>query len=545
MTRPIIVCGLGQAGTQVVHLLHGLGEKVTVITAASREDRMCTARELGANVVIGDARDVRLLEKAGLATAAAVLVVTDSDITNVEIALDAKRAHPDVPVVARIFDRHLANSLERSCDIRCAASTSALAAPAIAAAAMDSQIIGSFSLGAQSFILGRAEQSVFTAEKENCVLITGPGRASPKGEPAAVLAEQAAWRKTARFACEPTTGASTPLQSGRWTSPWRAMWTEAPVSLRHAFLVLLGLIVVSVAIFKLTMGLSVVDAIYYTVTTVTTVGYGDITPRDSDDLLKLYASIVMLLGSAMMAILFSFVADFVVKERFRALIQRRPIPKGGHVVVVGLGNVGYRTVNALERWSVPVVAVDLASEGRFTPEVETRCPIVIGDGRLSGILLKARIETAGAVIAVTGDDAVNLGVALAAKQMNPKARTVARVFEAEFASKVQSGLGIDATLSASQIAAPTLVAAAFYPGVHLGFVLDGWLYALCEHRAEPAWVGRDPYELMKEGAEIVLTKQPPQERFYPPRKNTPIAASDELLVVYCRSMVGGFDRSQQ
>ena len=124
------------------------------------------------------------------------------------------------------------------------------------------------------------------------------------------------------------------------------------------------------------------------------------------------------------------------------------------------GDVGLRLVQELTATGIAVVAVDVDSDRPFLAEVRTRASVVIGDARLNDTLVRAGVGKARAVVATTSDDSVNLGIGLAARRSNPGVRTVIRLFDAEFARKVESSLGIDAALSASRIAAPTFTASA-------------------------------------------------------------------------------------
>ena len=125
----IIICGLGHVGYWVLNLLDQLGERVVVITEETHPDYRKSAK-LQFEVLTGDARDDRLLKSAGIEKAKAIIAVTDDDMANVSIAIDAKRFNPNITVVARFFDQDLAAHLEKSINIHRALSTSALAAPA-------------------------------------------------------------------------------------------------------------------------------------------------------------------------------------------------------------------------------------------------------------------------------------------------------------------------------------------------------------------------------------------------------------------------------
>jgi len=129
------------------------------------------------------------------------------------------------------------------------------------------------------------------------------------------------------------------------------------------------------------MDLSLVDAFYFVGTTVTTVGYGDITPLKASPALKLYAVLLMLFGSATLATLTSILTAFVVTERFEKLLGRRRVPSEGHVVVVGLGNVGNRTLAGLARCRGPRRRGRCRTRADRRDGEKTRAVVVVGDAR--------------------------------------------------------------------------------------------------------------------------------------------------------------------
>jgi len=108
--------------------------------------------EQGIPVLFEDARKTDVLIKAGLERASAVIACTDNDLSNVEIALDAREVRPDIRIVLRLFDQGLASKIVNSFDIEAAFSASALAAPAFAAAAVDPSVQDSFYVGDVLFV---------------------------------------------------------------------------------------------------------------------------------------------------------------------------------------------------------------------------------------------------------------------------------------------------------------------------------------------------------------------------------------------------------
>lgn len=150
----IIVCGLGHVGMRVVHQLVAAGAEVVVIERDWASEFVQRVLALKVPVVVGDAREPATLRQAGLRRAAAVIAAINDDLLNVEIALTARAGHPGVRVVVRVFNEELDRNLERHLGANAAFSTSALAAPTLAAATISSQIDYVLSLEESGELLG-------------------------------------------------------------------------------------------------------------------------------------------------------------------------------------------------------------------------------------------------------------------------------------------------------------------------------------------------------------------------------------------------------
>ncbi|MCB1008666.1 MAG: NAD-binding protein, partial [Acidobacteria bacterium] len=343
-TGHYIVCGFGIIGYRIVELLHRLGEKVVVIAESPREEWRETALFAGIQVLDGDARDPKLQQRAGLGGAKALIATTDKDLVNIEIALDTKRARPDLTVVVRLFDQSLARRLEESFDVRRAIGMATLAAPAFAAAAIGSDVVANIAVGGEMFVVGDRSESQAAelrglgveriAKEMGVAVLREPSRREPSWT---LVARREDWNRMSGV--EPTRSAG----KGRRTG-WFDIWRDASPVVKGMLSGFLVMIAISVVVFWLGMGLSPVDALYFVVTTVTTTGYGDITPRDHATWLKVYSCLLMVLGSATVATFYSLITDFVITSRFRHLLGRRRVPEAGHVLVIGMGNVGYRVV---------------------------------------------------------------------------------------------------------------------------------------------------------------------------------------------------------
>jgi Trk K+ transport system NAD-binding subunit len=96
----------------------------------------------------------------------------------------------------------------------------------------------------------------------------------------------------------------------------------------------------------------------------------------------------------------------------------------------------------------------------------------VADARRPDILVQAGIKAASAIVPITGDDLVNLGVATAARSLCPGIRVVIRTFDDSLAANLQSGFDIHRAYSTSALAAPAFAAAATHAPVDYAFAYD-------------------------------------------------------------------------
>jgi len=141
MTKHVIVVGMGKVGYRTYCTLKRLGARLVVIDRSDDGEFMAELRASGVPVLIGDARRDALLEDAHVGAARAIVVATDNDMVNLEVALDARRKNPNIRVVMRMFDQNLADKVQRGFDITAALSTATLGAPTLAATALLSNVL--------------------------------------------------------------------------------------------------------------------------------------------------------------------------------------------------------------------------------------------------------------------------------------------------------------------------------------------------------------------------------------------------------------------
>ena len=152
--RHVIVCGVGHVGIRVMTHLLEAGYDVIVVERDWSSEYVTRALNLKVPVVLGDARELTSLRQAGLKHARAIVACVNNDLVNIEIALAARAAQQEIPTILRIFSEELDRNLEHSFGRNIAFSTSALAAPTLAAGSVSHQIDYVLTLESSPDLLG-------------------------------------------------------------------------------------------------------------------------------------------------------------------------------------------------------------------------------------------------------------------------------------------------------------------------------------------------------------------------------------------------------
>jgi Trk K+ transport system NAD-binding subunit len=219
--------------------------------------------------------------------------------------------------------------------------------------------------------------------------------------------------------------------------------------------------------------MSWIDALYFTVETITTTGYGDFSFGHQVIWLRLFAAMLMFSGATTIALLVAFIADVLLSQRF-VLAAARPRVRHlrNHVIVVGLSELGIRVVTDLVAAGHDVAVIERDEENRFVSIAhELDVPVIFGDATLLQTLESARVDRARAVAVVTRDDMINIetGIILA-EMLGPRVLPevnrlaevplVLRVYDRALGFAVAQRFGFENVRSAVELAAPWFIGAA-------------------------------------------------------------------------------------
>jgi Trk K+ transport system NAD-binding subunit len=449
------------------------GGEVTVLwtpdeALVARVER-CGARFAGR---AGD--DDESLRRAGVMRATALLALTPDDHLNLQVALRARDLNPALRLVLRQYNRTLGRKIEQNLADCSVISLSAHAAATYAGAAVDRECFYGLQFpDIDGPLVGFARRlaeaadveglSIAEAERKlgervlfvtSCIepdsemriaggeaLVTfGPLRAMTPPQRMSAASRRRMRFREGFWAFERVFRQFDPIaraagSSSRWQSSYSGF------SVLFAFL----------------LKLSPVAAMYFVVSTMTTTGYGDITPQSAGPLGELASMALMLSGLTFSGIFVAILASKLSQAQFIAVQGLRQVRRRGHVVVCGAGNVGSRVIGFLLKLERQVVVIELEPRTEIVEASRDRhFDLLTGDASRDATLDLCNIEEAEALIALTNSDTMNLEVALGARARNPSLPIVMRCQEAAFAESITRHFGIDRTFGTAGLAAPVL-----------------------------------------------------------------------------------------
>ena len=286
--------------------------------------------------------------------------------------------------------------------------------------------------------------------------------------------------------------------------------------------------------------MSFLDALFMTVTTISTVGYREVTELHTAGRLFTIALIVSGVGTTLY--LLTVVAETLLEGHLRdfwgkARMQRTIDQLSGHVIVCGFGRFGRAVAEELTRQEVELVIIDSnpALEAELRDGGST---FVIGSGLSDEVLERAGIARARAIVIATPSDPDNVFIALSAREKNPAVRIHARG-ETEAGLRRLRLAGADQVISAYQMGGMRVAASILRPSVvdflEISTPGRGETIDLEEVRLDPgaAIAGSTIASLEREHARVrvVAVKRGSEAIQLIPEPSTTIAGGDLLVVV--------------
>ena len=173
------------------------------------------------------------------------------------------------------------------------------------------------------------------------------------------------------------------------------------------------------------------DAVYMTMITISTVGFGEVQPLN--DTAKVFTVILILVSVVVVGYAISIITEYILSRSNFELIKQRSVQKkidklNNHVIIVGYGRNGKQAAQKLMTYHKPFVVIELDEEvvNKFQSD---DIPFVTGNANEDEILMAAGVARAATLISALPKDSDNLFVVLSARQINAKMKIISRASE--------------------------------------------------------------------------------------------------------------------
>jgi Trk K+ transport system NAD-binding subunit len=275
--------------------------------------------------------------------------------------------------------------------------------------------------------------------------------------------------------------------------PWKryllANWRDVRVLVRQ-FYVPLGLFVVSILlgglIFDLlythteVRGLTYAESVY---AIFSMIFFGASVPFPQEWYLQIFFFVMPIIGLALIAqgIINFGVMLFSKSAREGEWQVAIASTYRDHVVIAGIGRLGFRVVQQLIDFGEDVVGIEINRGSEFVQRVlDLKVPVIFGDATRPDVLKQAGVPKASAIVTCTENDMTNLEISLIAREVQGDIHVVLRMFDHDMAQKVARGFKIPTAFSTSALAAPAFARAATRSDVTHAFYVGDQLLNVSE-----------------------------------------------------------------
>ena len=557
----VIVCGLHGVGLSIVEELNLSGVPAVVV---DDDPDLRLARTLlgwGVPHIPASPRSPETLAEAGLAGAAAVICALEHDLATLETALLARELRADVRVIVQLGNPAVGRALTGIAIS--VLDVAGLSAPSIVEACLRTP--QEIRLAGRSFCAARtvarragslreeygalAPVAVQPADGGEVVVCPGRDQRVSPGDEVTLFGtadELRAAGVTGRDGRADDDGVR-PGRRARYLRLMAAALAQAADRrLAMALSALFAVLLTSTLVLRLAYHLPgyrrfpLLDAAYFTVETVTTVGYGDFSFRHQSPWLMAAAIALMLAGALFVAVFFALLTNALVSRRIEeSLGRRRFTGLSDHVLVIGLGAIGMTVVQRLVAQGADVVVVEQSEANRHLAQLRgLGVPVLIADGTQPQTLASVSLASAAAVAILTSDDLANLETGLAVRDQLgarwPTTPVVLRMFDPQLARTVRSSFGFGFVRSTAALAAPWFVGAALGLEVLSTFYAgdEPLLVARLTVTADGGLAGLAMSDLAARTRVLAISRSSDDGYLeYPPRRGTRFRAGDRAYLI--------------
>ncbi|KJD35867.1 potassium transporter TrkA [Tamlana sedimentorum] len=206
-----------------------------------------------------------------------------------------------------------------------------------------------------------------------------------------------------------------------------------------AVLLLIVILLIGVSGYRFISGYSWVDAVYMTVITMTTVGFGEVVPLDKEA--KIFTIILILASVIIVGYALSIITEYILSKNDIEELKHRKMQKKidgfkNHVVICGYGRNGKQAASKLMAYNREFVVIEKNKELEERLQLDG-VPYVIGNANEDEVLQQSGVDRASCFISALPNDADNLFVVLSTRQLNKDINIISRASQESSYNKLK------------------------------------------------------------------------------------------------------------
>ena len=498
-----IVCGLGSLGQHCVKLLKDFGVPVIAIDKQAEINWEVDEipNSIKTNYLVGDARELEVLEQANVKECRAILIVTDDETVNIKTASEVNKLNPQARMIVRSSKKDLHEKSKLNIDSVVVCDATELPAQVFATRALSDENRGFFKLEDEWLGVFKIKihpqhrwrsRQLHQINTRDCRILSHiPARKQlptlfHKWKPNLILHpnDEVVYievnNKLVHWYGESDSLSSQVKSKGfkqkiidllyRKKRNKKALafkeWIKHQLNqpiIRIVFLTWLILFFIGVAILTFGFKLPLWKA-FYSSAVMLLGGYDDVYLEVGESnigkLRRLINFIYMLSGILLMGVFQAWLTQWVLNEKFQKLFV---YPKRNHIVVVGLSSLGEKIAEFLQKWQQPVFGIVDKKVRSVLPQMQ----LLIGN--FIDNLQKIDVANAKSVVVVTDNEDDNIDIGLKAYKANPNCTLIIRTFDDRKTNEIKEYLPYAKVINDYELAAEAFVSNAF--GKHILWML--------------------------------------------------------------------------
>ena len=498
-TTLFLVCGLGSLGQHCVIALKKFGVKVIAIEQTMPKSwEFPELPKLLEELIIGDCRQIEILERAKLKECRSVLIVTSDEEVNAQTALTVRELNASIRLVMRCGQENLNELLDQQLGNFFADDPTQLTASAFALAGLGDETIGFFTINNYRF------QVIKHQIKANDPWVYDTKIHEINNNKRRVLSHINSHNNKFRKFYE--WQINTPINLGdtliyvelvnefslrssqdfpqekkrrkQWQGRLKNFLSRFKLELLQlgnfsllrqvrtvvlvCTLLIITLLIIGTFLFQFYYPDTTFIYAFYATAILLLGGYADLfgnfEPIASiPPWLQFFALSLTVIGTAFVGVLYAALTEALLSAKFQLLRPRPIIPQKEHLVIVGLGKVGQRVANYLKQVKQPQVGITFNPD--FDRTILSDIPLIIGN--LKESFTQANISNAKSIIITTENEMLNLEIALMTRLINPESRLVIGAYRKGLSQRLTHLLKNAQVISSYAVAAEAFAGAAF------------------------------------------------------------------------------------